>query len=176
MVTFLKKTELSNVIESLAQMEQVLHNIIALMESKSPNYSYDWNEKEFLIIEDDYVNFMYLKEVFDNTGVKIIRALSSEHALELVSKNDFDLILLDINLSDKTGYDIAKAIKGKFKYLPVIALTNAASRDDIEKSLESGCDMYIQKHLDNNQLLLNISELLAQSALIKTLGALLPNR
>jgi len=77
-----------------------------------------------------------------------------------------DLILMDINMPDMDGYTLTAKIKGMpgFARIPILALTANVMRGDKEKTLEAGCDGYIQKPLDIDQLLKEIERFLARSA------------
>ncbi len=67
-----------------------------------------------------------------------------------------DLILLDINLPDIDGYEVARRLRSNGKsnlaYVPIIAITANALKGDAEKALEAGCDVYMSKPINIREL------------------------
>jgi two-component system cell cycle response regulator DivK len=86
--------------------------------------------------------------------------------LELLEKNEIDLVLMDINMPDMDGYTLTAKIKAidKFMKIPIIAVTANVMRGDREKSLGAGCDGYIQKPIDIDTLSQQIERFLLRSA------------
>ena len=74
----------------------------------------------------------------------------------MAEENDVDLILLDINLPDIDGYEVArrlrKSAKANLAYIPIIAITANALKGDAERALESGCDVYMSKPINIREL------------------------
>ena len=83
-------------------------------------------------------------------GYDLIEAVNATEALEILETTVPDLILMDINMPDMDGYSLTAKIKKmpKFASVPIVALTANVMRGDREKSLEAGCDGYIQKPID----------------------------
>ena len=73
-----------------------------------------------------------------------------------------DLILMDINMPDMDGYSLTARIKSMpgFGRIPILALTANVMRGDKEKTIEAGCDGYIQKPIDIDQLTREIEKYL----------------
>jgi two-component system cell cycle response regulator DivK len=73
---------------------------------------------------------------------------------------------MDINMPDMDGYALTSRIKSMpgFATVPILALTANVMRGDKEKTLEAGCDGYIQKPLDIDQLVKEVERFLARSA------------
>jgi two-component system cell cycle response regulator DivK len=95
-----------------------------------------------------------------------VEAINATEALKVLEGMKPDLILMDINMPDMDGYTLTAKIKGMpgFARVPILALTANVMRGDKEKTLEAGCDGYIQKPLDIDQLLKEIERFLARSA------------
>jgi len=107
-----------------------------------------------LIVEDDEMSYVYLKEVLKNTHIKIIRAADGKQAVDLVYQHpEIDIILMDIKLPVMDGYEATRKIKEYKKHIPIIAQTAYAMADDKEKSFEVGCDDYITKPINRQRLL-----------------------
>ena len=112
------------------------------------------NKKKILIIEDNietqlifkiYLRDKYLLEIAD----------TAEKGLELLNKDNFDILLLDINLpGDLSGEDVIKKVKknNKFEKMPVIVVTAYALKGDKEKYLGLGADEYISKPVNKSTL------------------------
>jgi CheY-like chemotaxis protein len=107
----------------------------------------NWKGKNILIAEDEYHNYIYLRETLKRTGVSYLRALDGHQAVDLVlnSEHNFDLVLMDIKMPEMNGYEATRIIKSKKPKLPVVAQTAHAMLNAREKSLEAGCDEYISK-------------------------------
>jgi CheY-like chemotaxis protein len=98
------------------------------------------NEKKILYIEDDESNFQLIKRLLKNTNFKLIQAEDSLKGLDLVKKQAFDLILLDINMAGLNGYETATRLKMLKPNLPLVALTANKIDRAKERALVSGCD------------------------------------
>jgi CheY-like chemotaxis protein len=109
--------------------------------------------KKILIVEDDFISAQLIKELFDGTHVDIIHVLTASGAIELIQNNaKFDLVLLDLQLPDMNGVQVAKIIKNKRPALPIIVQTAYAFDSYKQKSKEAGCDYFITKPLDSSKL------------------------
>lgn len=110
---------------------------------------YNWNNKNILIAEDDDTSFFYLKTILEKNNANIIRATDGIKAIEICHSNDeIDLVLMDIQLPGKNGYEAAAEIKKSKQDLIIIAQTANAMVEDKKKAFESGCDDYISKPID----------------------------
>jgi two-component system cell cycle response regulator DivK len=96
----------------------------------------------------------------------LIEAVNAAEALKVLEATKPDLILMDINMPDMDGYTLTARIKTTpgFERVPILALTANVMRGDKEKTLEAGCDGYIQKPLDIDQLIREVERFLARSA------------
>jgi two-component system cell cycle response regulator DivK len=108
-----------------------------------------------LIVEDNELNLKLLKDVLDFRGYSTMVTGSGAEALNLARQNLPDLILLDIQLPDLTGTEVARRLKadGRTHAIPIIAVTAFAMSGDRERILESGCDDYISKPFSLQALL-----------------------
>jgi two-component system cell cycle response regulator DivK len=103
-----------------------------------------------LYVEDNVDNRTLVRRVLTADGYEVTEAGGAANALESIQKQRPDLILMDINMPNVDGYTLTariKAIPG-LQSVPIIALTANVMRGDREKSLEAGCDGYIQKPID----------------------------
>ncbi len=121
-----------------------------------------FENKTFLIVEDDAVSSEFLKEVFDDMDVNLAFAQSGEEAVSIFKKNsdNISLVLMDIRLPGQDGYKTTEIIKKINKNIPVIAQTAHALQGDDEQALRAGCDDYISKPIRPKILLEKIRKLL----------------
>lgn len=121
---------------------------------------------KILIIEDEIAVREMLTFTLKNNGFEIFEAGNSEEALNIVSKNNINLILLDWMLPGKAGIDIARSLRASIetKELPIIMLTAKSEESDKIMGLESGADDYITKPFSPKELIARIKALLRRSA------------
>jgi len=111
--------------------------------------------KTVLIVEDDFYNAEYLKEILESRGFKILLSEFGEEAIEIARNNHIDLILMDIRLPDISGYEAARIIRANDPQVKVIAQTAFAGDDEWQRAIDSGCSDYISKPT-NRQLLIEM--------------------
>ncbi|MGZ9167020.1 MAG: response regulator [Anaerolineales bacterium] len=118
-----------------------------------------------LYIEDNADNRMLVRRILHAEAYKFTEAKNASDALDSLRTERPNLILMDINMPDMDGYTLTAKIKAMpgFERIPILAITANVMRGDREKSLEAGCDGYIQKPLDVDQLVKEIERFLARS-------------
>ncbi len=119
--------------------------------------------KKILYVEDDAINALIIEKLLNKIyEIKIAR--SKKACLEILDKQDFDLILTDINLgeSNEDGILLMKKIKEipQYKAVKIVAVTAFALPEEQAKFLEEGFDAYISKPLEENELKNTIKTLL----------------
>lgn len=119
-----------------------------------------------LYVEDNKDNRNLVRRVLEVEGYSVAEAKDAAQALERLGTGIIDLILMDINMPDMDGYTLTSKIKSMptFKDVPIIAVTANVMRGDRERSLEAGCDGYIQKPIDIDTLSQQIDHFLTRSA------------
>ena len=109
-----------------------------------------------LYIEDNPDNMMLVKRALEARGYKLRQAMNGLDGVAAAEREDVDLILLDINLPDIDGYEVARKIRSSPKhvlaYVPIIAVTANALKGDAEKALSAGCDVYMSKPINIREL------------------------
>jgi len=100
-----------------------------------------------LIIEDEATLQKAMTEYLAAEKFEVLSALDGERGLELAKNGNPDLILLDIILPKKDGYEVLEELKkdDKTKNIPVILLTNLESPEDVEKAFAKGASTYLVK-------------------------------
>ena len=116
-----------------------------------------------LYIEDDFQNRVLVRRVLEASGFSIIEAENGLTGLQLAQDLIPDLILMDINLPKIDGYEVTSRLKqiGALAHVPIIAMTANVMKGDREKTLDAGCDGYIQKPIDVDLLPEQINRYLA---------------
>lgn len=110
----------------------------------------DENRGTILYVEDNPDNRMLVRRILLSEDYTVHEASSATEALEKLKTLRPDLILMDINMPEMDGYTLTAKIRElpRMGAIPIIALTANVMRGDREKSLEAGCDGYIQKPID----------------------------
>ena len=109
--------------------------------------------KTILIVEDDYVCSLLIKELLADTQATVLHALTAAKAVETVAQNQkIDLVLMDIQLPDMNGLQASTSIKNINKNIPIIIQTAYAFESYMKKSKEIGVDSYILKPIDPQKL------------------------
>ncbi len=114
----------------------------------------NWEGKTFLVAEDEEDNFRYLEVALSLFNASLIWARDGKEAVEVFKKIDnIDLVLMDIKMPGMDGYEATRQIKKINKSVPVIAQTAYAMLGERELSLNAGCDEYISKPINYQDLL-----------------------
>lgn len=124
---------------------------------------------KILIVEDEQKIADTLKFGLGENGFKVEVAYDGKLGYRLFSVQDFDLVILDINLPGMNGYEVCKAIRLLNEQVPVIMLTSMSALNDKIEGYDAGADDYIVKPFEFRELLLKIRALLK-----RTLGPQIP--
>jgi light-regulated signal transduction histidine kinase (bacteriophytochrome) len=112
-----------------------------------------------LIVDDKYENLFSLKSLLQLYAYETDTAASGEEALKKILKNEYSVIILDVQMPDMDGYEVAEAISGlnKTKDIPIIFLSAVAiDKRFIAKGYDSGGVEYLTKPFDNDLLLMKV--------------------
>ena len=103
--------------------------------------------KQVLIVEDNELNMKLFRDLVEASGYEAIESQTGADALELARRFRPGLILMDIQLPEMSGIDIAKSLKAdpELAEIPVVAVTAFAMRGDEERIRDAGCDAYMSK-------------------------------
>lgn len=105
------------------------------------------DKKRILIIEDETTLQRALSEFLTAEGFEVLSALDGEEGLGMVREKNPDLVLLDIILPKKDGYEVLAEIKKdeKTTKIPVVLLTNLEAAEDVQRAFDSGATTYLVK-------------------------------
>ena len=113
-----------------------------------------------LYIEDYPDNMTLVRRIIHASNYTLMEAGTGLQGLLMAETEDVDLILIDINLPDIDGYDLAMRLRSssklKLRRIPIIAVTANALKGDAIRALEAGCDAYLSKPIDIQDLLQKI--------------------
>jgi len=106
--------------------------------------------KKVLVVDDNSANIRLVRFILEKKGFEVIEAGNGINGIELALGEKPDLLLLDIQLPDIDGLEVAKRIRASEAggNLPIIALTSYAMTGDKEKTLAAGCNGYMTKPID----------------------------
>lgn len=105
-----------------------------------------------LVAEDEKINFLVINFLLKDKVGKVDRAINGKEAIELARTNDYDLILMDINMPLMGGQEATKIIRKLFPNLPIIAQTAYTYEDEKIKLLDAGCNDVIFKPIKKELL------------------------
>jgi PAS domain S-box-containing protein len=112
--------------------------------------------RHILLVEDNKINQMVALEMLQYMGLQVAIANNGEEALELVMKEHFDAVLMDIQMPGMDGYQTTAQIRAyahmNAAQLPIIAMTANAMESDRQKALEAGMNDYVSKPVDVTKL------------------------
>jgi two-component system cell cycle response regulator DivK len=107
-----------------------------------------------LYVEDNPGNRMLVRRILEAEGYTIREAVDGPAGLEMAAQERPDLILLDINLPEIDGYDLAKRMRAmpNLDGVPILAVTANVMQGDKERTMEAGCNGFIPKPIDVDKL------------------------
>ncbi|NLD48353.1 MAG: PAS domain S-box protein, partial [Clostridiaceae bacterium] len=112
---------------------------------------------KILVAEDDKVNQVVITKILENQGHIVSIAENGIEALDLLEREEFQLVLMDIQMPEMDGLEATKRIRkkeeGTFRRIPIIAVTAHALQDDKERFISAGMDDYIKKPIAQEELI-----------------------
>jgi len=99
------------------------------------------------IIEDEEILLKVLKEKFQNENFEVVTAIDGEEALPLIKQSRPDVVLLDLILPKKNGFEVLQEMRNdpNLKNVPVVVLSNLGQEEDIKRALQLGAQDYLIK-------------------------------
>ena len=119
--------------------------------------------KVILVVEDEPKNLKLVCDLLQACGYTTIEAIDGEQGVELAKVKKPDLILMDIQMPVMDGLEATRILKAdtNTKDIPVLALTSYAMKGDEERILEAGCNGYLAKPFDIQELLKEVGKYLS---------------
>ncbi len=110
-----------------------------------------------LLVEDNKLNRILAKRILENLGIEVIEANDGREAINKLREHTVDLILMDLHMPEMDGYNTTAYIRKKFdapiSELPIIALTAAATKGEVEKCFEYGMNEFVSKPINTETLI-----------------------
>ena len=115
--------------------------------------------KKILVVEDVDFNRDLVVQLLEDK-YQVIEAVNGQEGVSIAGKEKPELILMDLSLPVMDGWEATRILKAdtELRSIPVIAITAHAMKGDEEKALAAGCDDYLVKPLDEDELLLKIEK------------------
>lgn len=117
-------------------------------------------KKKLLLLEDDLALNETVVDYLESLGFSVTPVYDGNSALDAIYENNFDLLLLDVNVPDMNGFEILKSIREQGSTTPAIFITSLNSMRDLESGYDSGCDDYIRKPFALKELKLRVETIL----------------
>lgn len=123
------------------------------------------SRKKILIVEDNELSMKLANDLLEFQGYEILQATLGGDAIRITRESHPDLVLLDLQLSDMSGLEVARTLKADAatQAIPIVALTAFAMQGDEENARQAGCDGYITKPIRVREFLRTIETFLASS-------------
>ncbi len=121
----------------------------------------DLTGKKILVAEDEEFNYRFLERVLMKLGANVVRANNGKETIDLISTHqDANMLLLDLKMPVMSGYEAIRFIRQDGNRIPTIAVTAYAFTEDRVKAIEAGCDDYISKPFEIQDLLIILKKYL----------------
>jgi len=121
-----------------------------------------------LYIEDHPDNMTLVRRILQSESYTLLEARNGMQGISLAESQDIDLILLDVNLPDIDGYEVAQRLRASAKTalacIPIIAVTANAMKGDDRKAIDAGCNLYMSKPINIQELLEKVKSLACRKA------------
>ena len=117
--------------------------------------------KKILIAEDNDSNFVLMSYILKKY-YQFERAKNGQEAVEMVDKNQYDIVLMDIKMPIMNGLEATKAIKEKHPDLPILALTANAFDSDRQLAVDAGCNDFLSKPVSSEECLETIKRYIGE--------------
>jgi len=117
-------------------------------------------KKKLLLLEDDIALNETIVDYLESLEYSVVPVYTGNNALDTIYENNFDLLLLDVNVPDINGFEILKSLREQDITTPAIFITSLNSMSDLENGYDSGCDDYIRKPFALRELKLRVETIL----------------
>ncbi|WP_137227221.1 two-component system response regulator [Shewanella sp. MEBiC00475] len=115
-----------------------------------------------LVVDDNPQNIELMQAYLEPKGYKIVTATDGQEALDTLANQPIDLILLDIMMPGMNGFEVTRRVRQDehLKLLPIVLITALWETKERVKGIDAGCDDFITKPVDKNELLSRVKSLL----------------
>ena len=122
--------------------------------------------KKILIVDDEPNIVTALEYLLQRSGYEVLLAQDGETALKQVEQHLPDLVLLDVMMSVKSGYEVCQRMRERadWQHIKIVMLSAKGREAEVSKGLSLGADFYVTKPFSNKDLVAKIGELLGAVA------------
>jgi len=120
---------------------------------------------KILVVEDDSASQKTILAILSKLGLETDIANNGKQAVQKATKKLYDLILMDMHMPNMNGYEATKSLRKQGLTIPIIALTASVMKNDLDKCLTAGCDLFLSKPVNRKKLLETLAKYLPTSEL-----------
>ena len=121
---------------------------------------------KILLLEDELMLNNAITEYLKGIGHMVESFCDGQEVLDTISNNSYDLLILDINVPTKDGFEILSELNSKKIYIPTIFISALIDIEDISKAYNLGCREYIKKPFHLGELGIKINQILKKEQII----------
>ncbi|EAK0823530.1 response regulator transcription factor [Campylobacter lari] len=118
---------------------------------------------KILLLEDDLSLNEIINEALSDEGFKVSCVYDAQEALEKAYEENFDLWIFDVKVPKGNGFEVLKELRESAKNTPAIFLTSLSMLDDVKQGFLSGCDDYIRKPFDTDELIIRVKNIIKRN-------------
>jgi len=121
------------------------------------------SRKKILVVDDSKTALFMVTTILKKEPYELITANDGQQAVEVAAAQHPDLILMDVIMPRMTGFEACRALKQRedTKSIPVILVTTRGEETNVETGFESGCNDYVTKPINAQELLAKVRDLVA---------------
>ncbi len=145
----MQKSDADKIIEHSKNSEQVMQQVLKRLRAK-----------RVLLVEDNEMNQELAIGLLESKGMAVVLACNGEEALKKLEVDNFDIVLMDVQMSVMDGYTATKKLREQQRYkdLPVLAMSANVLAEDVSKAKEAGMDDYVSKPIDPSQMFITMAK------------------
>lgn len=115
---------------------------------------------DILVVDDDPIVLHSCVRILETNGYKIVTATRVKEAMQILEKENFSIILLDIKMPEEDGLALIKKAREKGYHTPILVMSGFPTNETIRSSIESGAHAFISKPFTPDELLQEVEKIL----------------